>query len=81
MTGGTGMPFSSLADPVDIARAHAALDRAWAEIQRAGLILGSEESERSRLAVIISGLAPRAIDEADLVTRAVERFAAPKPKG
>ena len=82
------MPFSSLSDPVVIARAHGALDRAWAKIKTLdGHLLGSEASERLRLAVIISGYASTALDEGDLVDRAVERFMAepnrapdPKPR-
>ena len=71
------MPFSKLADPIEVARAHAALDLAWTRIKdRPDLLLGSDEAERLRLAVIIAGYAPLTIDEEDLVARAIERFAA-----
>jgi hypothetical protein len=71
------MPFSTLADPDDLPGARAAHDPVCAEIQaRHDLLLGSEEAERLRLAVIIAGLVPLAIDEDDLVLRAVEHFSA-----
>lgn len=37
-------------------------------------MLGSEEAERTRLKFIVSSLAPLALDEQDLVDRAVEHF-------
>lgn len=71
------MPFSTLVDPVAVALAHAALDRAWAELKLdPDQLLGDEEAERLRLAVIIAGLAPLALDEDDLVVRSLQHFAA-----
>lgn len=71
------MPFSTLVDPIEVARAHAALGRAWAEIQaRPELLLGTEAAERLRLAIIIAGLVPLAIDEDDLVIRSLQHFSA-----
>ena len=71
------MPFSSLTDPADVARAMGALDRAWATVKASpGMLLGSEDAERTRLAVIIAGCAPLALAEDDLIARSIERFAA-----
>lgn len=70
------MPFSKLADPIEVALARAALERAWAEIKgNTELLLASDETERLRLAGIVAGLAPLAIDEDDLVANAVAHFA------
>lgn len=70
------MPFSSLNDPVDIARAQAALDAAWNEI-KAEVPAENQERERMRLAYIIASFAVVALDEADLAKRAVQRFRKP----
>ncbi|MBA4223135.1 MAG: hypothetical protein C0458_20595 [Methylobacterium sp.] len=67
------MPFSSLNDPVDVARSQAALDAAW-EVARAGLADEVRERERTRLAAIVASLAPVAVDETELVKRALERY-------
>jgi hypothetical protein len=66
------MPFSSLKDPVDLARAAAAFEAAWHEIKSNVPDIG--EGERVRLAAIVVELVPIAIDEDDLARRAVERF-------
>lgn len=69
------MPFSSLRDPVDIARALAAWEAAWARVQNEQIVmLGSEEAERTRLKFIVASLAPLALDEQDLVERAIDHF-------
>ncbi|MBN9471944.1 MAG: hypothetical protein J0J10_24540 [Bosea sp.] len=68
------MPFSSLTGPVDLARAHAALEAAWTDIKTRKPII--DERERDRLAVIVASLAPLAMDEEDLAQRAVEKFRA-----
>jgi hypothetical protein len=69
------MPFSSLSDPVEVARAHAALERAWAEIKASGQpLLGSDLSERSRLVAMVAGSVLFAQDEDELVERVVQRF-------
>ncbi|HEV7321767.1 MAG TPA: hypothetical protein VGO04_24445 [Ensifer sp.] len=71
------MPFSSLTDANDVARAMLALDRAWSILrERPGMVLGSEDAERTRLAVIIAGCAPLALNDDDLIARSIERFAA-----
>lgn len=66
------MPFSSLKDPVDLARAAAAFEAAWREIKSNVPDIG--EGERARLAAIVVELVPTAIDEDDLARRAVQRF-------
>jgi len=67
------MPFSSLNDPVDLARAQAALDIAW-QILRAGIDEEGRERERTRLAYIVASFALVANDEDDLVERALRRY-------
>lgn len=67
------MPFSSLKDPVDLARAQAALEAAWSEI-RSTLPDESDERERTRLAYIVAGLAAVAEDEDELTRRTLERY-------
>jgi len=67
------MPFSSLTDPVDLARAEAALEKAWAEL-KPSLPEGSDVQERSDLAYIVAALVPLALDEDDLARRAIDRF-------
>lgn len=69
------MPFSSLSDPVEIARAHAALERVWVEIERLGVAFhGTPESDRLRAAQIVAGLLTHAVSDEELVQRAVARF-------
>lgn len=75
------MPFSSLKDPVDLARAIAAVEEAWAEIRASSYEqLGTEEQERERLKYIVASLVPIALDETELVARAVERFTGERRK-
>jgi len=70
------MPFSSLTDPVDIARAQAALDAAWEAI-RPALDDGHDlQLERERLAYIVAILVMIAIDDEDLARRALQKFRA-----
>ena len=68
------MPFSSLTGPVDLARAHAALEAAWTEIKAQQPDIDERERERERLAFIVASLAPLAMDEEDLAQRAAEKF-------
>lgn len=49
------MPFSSLNDPVDLARVQAALEAAWNEV-RLTIPDASDEREHTRLAYIITSL-------------------------
>ncbi len=75
MDGEDDMPFSSLTDPVDLARADGALQAAWAELQlMTPKPLG--ERERTRLAYIIAALVGVAEDEDDLRRRAIDRYRA-----
>lgn len=67
------MPLSSLTDPIDLARAEAALEKAWAEL-KPSLPEGSDEQRRNNLAYIVASLVPLALDEDDLAQRAVDRF-------
>lgn len=67
------MPFRSLSDPVDLARAQGALEKAWAMVKQAEP--GADpEKERQRLAYIVASLAELALDEDELADRAAERF-------
>lgn len=68
------MPFSSLRDPVDIARAQAALDAAWEKIRPSLDDRQDRERERQRLASIVTNLVMVAIDDEDLARRALEKF-------
>ncbi|RYF29773.1 MAG: hypothetical protein EOO23_06680 [Comamonadaceae bacterium] len=67
------MPFSSLKDPVDLARGAAALEAAWNEI-RSTLPDPHDERERTRLACIVASLVAVAEDEDELTRRTVERY-------
>lgn len=75
------MTFSSLNDPVDIARAEAALDAAWHQIKASLKENVDFDSERLRLADIVVSLIPIAEDEADLARRAMERYYKTRPSG
>jgi hypothetical protein len=72
------MPFSTLSDPADVARAQAALDRAWDEV-KSSVADEDLERERTRLAYIVASYAAVAIDEDDLARRAADRFRRPGP--
>ncbi len=72
------IPFSTFSDPADVARAHAALDAAWAEV-KSSVADDDIERERTRLAYIVASYAAVAIDEDDLARRAIERFRRPGP--
>lgn len=67
------MPFSSLNDPVDLARAQGALGIAWSKLEPE-IPEYDRDDARTRLAYIIASYALVALDEADLVSRALERF-------
>lgn len=68
------MPFSSLNDPGDLARANRVLDAAWAKIQEFDLVRGEPEMERTSLAYIVAGLLLSAETEEELVASVVARF-------
>jgi len=68
------MPFSSLNDPSDLARACRALDTAWAKIQELGLVRGDAENERTGLAYVVASLLSSAASEEELTEAAIARF-------
>lgn len=68
------MTFSSLNDPVDVARAEAAFEAAWHQIKASLQKNADFNSVRLRLADIVVSLIPIAEDEADLARRAIERY-------
>lgn len=67
------MPFSSLNDPAELARARAALEAAWNEI-KAGLVEAVHDRERTRLAYIVASLAKSTKSQEDLTRGAIERY-------
>ncbi len=67
------MPFSSMHDPVDLSRAHSALETAWAQLERE-IASADRERERLRLAYMVASFALAASSEDDLVRRSIERF-------
>jgi hypothetical protein len=67
------MLFSSLSDPVELARAQAALEAAWQAI-RPEIPQDHWDRERARLAYILSALAAVAEDEDELTQRALARY-------
>jgi len=75
---GDKMPFSSLHNPDDLARAGRFLGAAWAKIEEHGLLSGDAESERIRLAHVVAGLLKSDADDADLIDAAITRFLQPK---
>lgn len=67
------VPFSSLTDPIDLARAQSALDAAWQTIKP--LIDEADwQHERTRLASVVAAYAAISIDEEDLCERALRRY-------
>lgn len=68
--------FSSLLDPVEVARAGGALDAAWSRVKDARGQAGTacDERERQRLAGIVSSLAKVSLDEGELEERALKKF-------
>lgn len=67
------MPLSSLTDPIDLARAQGALEIAWSKLEPE-VPQYDRDDARTRLAHIIASYAIVAVDESDLVSRALERF-------
>lgn len=66
------MPFTSLTDPDDLARAAAALEAAWRQIKLADP--GASDAERLRLTYIVASLVASARDTGELVGLAIERY-------
>ena len=67
------MPFSSLHNPVELARARAALDEAWNRIKPL-IDEADRDRERTRLSYIVASLVMLALDEDDLVERALRHY-------
>lgn len=81
MTAGLGspyedsLPFSSLNNPTDIARAHAAVQKAWAQILPSLVDDAAlRERLRLRLAYIVSDLMRRVPSDDDLAAQAIEKL-------
>ncbi|HEV2554934.1 MAG TPA: hypothetical protein VGV17_14350 [Bosea sp. (in: a-proteobacteria)] len=72
------MPFPSVTNPADLARAQVALDTAWQKIREENLTDGDDQ-DRIRVAYIIAGFLPMAEDEDEdeLVRRAIAKFKEP----
>jgi hypothetical protein len=69
------MPFSSLRDPSDLARAYAVMDAAWKEVE-GSIPEPKREAERLRLAYLIAGCATSTLDEDELRQNVVLLFQA-----
>ncbi|RYE33144.1 MAG: hypothetical protein EOP23_09845 [Hyphomicrobiales bacterium] len=59
------MPFSSLNDPMDLARAYASMERVWNEVKDT-IPEPDQAKERERIAYMVAACAPLALDEDDL---------------
>lgn len=59
------MPFSSLNDPTDLARAYASLERVWNEVKDT-IPQPDQAKEWERIAYIVAACVPLALDEDDL---------------
>lgn len=59
------MPFSSLTDPTDLARAYASLEAVWSQV-KASIPASEHAKEREKIASLVAGFAPVALDEDDL---------------
>lgn len=71
--GSNAVPFSSLIDPVDVARAQAALDAGW-EIVGRDLLEPLRPGARLELAFMVAKLVSIVTDEAELTERAIKLF-------
>jgi hypothetical protein len=67
------VPFSSIRAPVDVARAQGPLDVAWQYV-RSSVPADDQEDARTDLAYIVASLTHVAVDETELVSRAMDRF-------
>ncbi|MGO4408332.1 hypothetical protein AB4Z10_29280 [Bosea sp. RAF48] len=67
------MPFSSLSDPADLARAHAALEAVWNEV-RDTIPEAEIEKERTRIAYLVTASVPMALDEDDLTQNVLLQY-------
>ena len=67
------MPFSSMIDPIDLARAHAALEAVWSEVKQS-IPEPDHERERTKIAYIVAACARLAFDEDDLRENALQQY-------
>jgi hypothetical protein len=67
------MPFSSLKDPVDMARAFAVMEAAWSDL-KGSIPEDRRDAERVRLAYLVASVAPSALDEDDLKKNVMLQF-------
>ncbi len=67
------MPFLSLTDPADLARAQTALEAAWIEMKPA-IPEADHKRERTELAYCIAALVGGAAAGDELKDRAIERY-------
>ncbi len=70
------MPFSSLSDPADLARAYAVLDAVWDEL-RATIPIAEHQRQRTRIAYLVLECRPLALDEEDLRKSVLLRYERP----
>jgi hypothetical protein len=63
-----------LADPVDIARAHGAVDSAWMSLKSRNLLPSDVDSGRETLLDIVASNIFVAANDHELIRRSVERF-------
>lgn len=75
------MPFSSLHDPADLARACRLLDTAWARIGERCVGRGESESERTQLAYMIAALLRSGESDEMLIEAAIKRYVAAAEEG
>lgn len=67
------MPFSSLSDPADLARACAALEAIWNEV-KASIPEHEQQGERTKIAYIVAACVPMAWDEDDLRANVLQQY-------
>lgn len=64
------MPFRTLGDPADVARAFSAFEALWHDLKRS-IATPDHDRERIQIAYLVAEFAPLALDEEDL-TRIVK---------
>jgi hypothetical protein len=70
------MPFSSLSDPSDLARAYAVLDAVWEQVK--GSIPAAEhQRQRTRIAYLVLECTALALDEEELRKNVLIRYRNP----
>lgn len=68
------MTFAALADPVDIARAHAAVDAAWESLTATRFSSATSDLHREALADIVASYVLLAANDHELVRRSIAAF-------